>query len=292
MVGLADHHHESLLEPLGLPDNQVPPEASLLDAVVRGELLEVGLDEVLEEGHDQLGALTDDFDVLRTLYRNRLVLVAPLVEPDHDLPVNAVPDRELALATVPLPLEGALHELVQLQLRDLLPFCQQLVDFVVLEKLAVVVFNHSVEVFSLPLHLLLVGEGVEGLNDVLDLGVPHFFPVLLGGHHFLLLCVPGALLNGHEVCLWDVHVFLEGLGLDPFVFGELTVEVVKVERFSKLDDEERLVLLLEEVGGLGVFSEVLAEELVAGLGVEKPLNAPDADLIGAAFLLGLLLELL
>jgi len=74
----------------------------LLDPVVRRQLREVILDEVLQEGNNKLGILTDDPYVLRGFDGDGLVLIASLVEPNDYFLVDVPADGELALAAVPL----------------------------------------------------------------------------------------------------------------------------------------------------------------------------------------------
>ena len=117
----------------------------------------VSFNEMLEESDDKFGIFADNIDIFRRFDRDGLVVVAALVETYGDLPVDIVPDRHLALASVALSPRFAGNELVQSQLFELLPFFYLSGDFCVSEVLSVVVLYHSVYILYLLSYLFFVG---------------------------------------------------------------------------------------------------------------------------------------
>jgi hypothetical protein len=254
--------------------------------------LEACPDEVFEQSHYELGVLADDAHVAGSLDGDGLVVVAALVEADHCLSLQVEPDRELALAAVSFPLHTALHEVGELQGRELLALAQQPVHFGVAEVLFVVVLNHSGQVSLLPLDLLIVGQGVQWLDDVLDARLPYLCLLLGRGNHLPLLVCALALLDRQEFLLGHLHALLKCLRLDALVLSELSVELFDCDWAGEPDDEEGLIPQFEKMRGFGMLAEVLAEVFVAGLGVEELLNAPNADLVSGVLARHLLLQLL
>jgi hypothetical protein len=90
------------------------------------------------------------------------------------------------------------------------------------------------------------------------------------------------LLDGQELPLGKLHVLLERFSLYSFITGKLRIELFDADRCVEPYDKEGLIAEFEEVGDIGVFSKVLAEVFVAGLGVEELLDAPHADLVRGA----------
>jgi hypothetical protein len=148
--------------------------------------------------------------------------------------------------------------------------------------LFVVILDNSVQISLFGLDLLVVRKGVQWLHDVLYLGGEHFGPFFLTRRHFPLLGWTGALFDSQKLSLGQLHALLERLSLHSLILGKLRIEFFRHHRRIKLDHKEGLILQLEQMGGVGLLSEILGEVLVAGLGVEVFLDAPDAELVSGA----------
>lgn len=235
----------------------------MLGSIVWLQLFEVAFDEMLGEGNDELSILADGLYVPEGLYSDGIVLVAPLIEPHDHLPLQVVAYRHLALASVPLLLLCALDHLIQHQLLHLFPLFQSADHLCVLKELSVVILKHTIEVLLLALYLLGIFQGVQGLYYILYLSVFNLLEFLSSGHHFPLLGGSLHVLDCDELLLRQLHPFLQGFGLDPLVLGELRVELLSRKGRAESDDEEGLALLLQEMGEIGVLSEILAEVFIA-----------------------------
>ena len=127
-------------------------------------------------------------------------------------------------------------------------------------------------------------------DDILNFGVSHFLPLFFGRHHFLLFGMACALFDAHVLVFRNLHVLLHRLSLGSLAFREIFVKLLHVYRLREFDDKERFVFLLEQVGHVGVFSEVFAEVFVALLGVEKLLDPPNTEAIRVCLALDFLLN--
>lgn len=181
---------------------------------------------MLGEGDDELSVLADGLYVPEGLYSDGVVLVAPLIEPHDHLPLQVVAYRHLALASVPLLLLCALDDLIQHQLLHLFPLFQPAYHLCVLKELSVVILKDAIEVLLLALYLFGIFQGVQGLYYILYLSVLNLLELLSSSHYFPLLGGSLHLLDGDELLLRQLHPFLQGLGLDPLVLGELRVELL------------------------------------------------------------------
>lgn len=227
-----------MVGPLGLSDHEIPPEPDLFDPVEGGQLCEIILDEVLDEGDHKFGVFADDLDILGGLDGNGLVMVAAFIMPNHDLVVDVIANGKLTLAPVPLPALLALYKLVKLQLLKFLVLFYPAAYFTILKELAIIVFNDSVYIFYFGLDLLRVGEGMKRTYYVLYFCVPNLLPLLLSGCHFPLLSSLGALLYRNEIFLICDHPFLGSFDPDTFVEGVLAIEVFRDNWLVEADQEE------------------------------------------------------
>jgi len=104
---------------------------------------------------------------------------------------------------------------------------------------------------------------VQGLYYILYLSVFNLLEFLSSGHNFPLLGGSLHVLDGDELLLRQLHPFLQGFGFDPLVLGELRVELLGGKGRAESDYEEGLALLLQEMGEIGVLSEILTEVFIA-----------------------------
>lgn len=252
-----------MLGTLGLSDDEISPESYLFDSIVGLQLLEVGLDEVLGEGRDQLGVLADGLDVSEGLNSDGIVLVAAFVESHDDLPLEVIADRHFALAAVPLLLLGALDDLIKHQLLHLFALLQSADDLRVSEELPVVVLQYTIEILSLTLQLFRVIQGMQGFNDIFDLCVFDLLKLFRGCNELPLLGRSLNLFNGEELLLRELHSFLQCFGFDPLVLRVLGVELLGRYGRAEPDYEEGLAFLLQKMGEISVFSEIFAEIFIA-----------------------------
>jgi len=129
--------------------------------------------------------------------------------------------------------------------------------------LPIVVFDDSFKVFLLPFDLLGIGQGVQWFHDVLNASGSHFGPFLLSCSHFFLLGWSSALLNSHKLGLRQLHALLKWFGFDSFIAGKPCIEIFNSDRRVELNNKKGFIPQFEEMCGVGMFSEVLAEIFVA-----------------------------